>query len=339
MKRLYVGIDLHSNNNVTVVCDENDERVFERRLPNVLTSVLGKLEPYRDAIAGVVVESTFNWYWLVDGLMEAGYRTHLANTAAVQQYEGLKYSDDSTDAGWLARLLRLGLLPEGYVYPKEQRSVRDLLRKRGHLVRQRTANMLSIQNLVSRNTGMMLNGNRIKRLTEQDVDKMLAEEDLALAVKSTLAVIGCLKTQIVSLERTVKDRVRLREEYTGLLTVSGIGTILALTIMLETGEIGRFAQVGNYASYCRCVGSTRISNGKRKGSGNRKNGNRYLAWAFVEAANFAIRYDQRIKRYYQRKMARTSVVVARKAVAHKLARACFYILRDQVPFDVNKAFA
>ena len=339
MDRLYVGIDLHANNNVTVVCDENDRIVFGRRLPNVLASVLGKLEPYRDAIAGVVVESTFNWYWLVDGLMEAGYRVHLANTAGIQQYTGLKYTDDNTDARWLARLLRLGLLPEGYVYPKQERAVRDLVRKRSQLVRQRTANILSIQNLVSRNTGVMLNVTRIKRLLDQDVERMLPTEDIALAVKSNLAVIGCLKEQIHILETTIKGRVRLRDEYKGLLTVSGIGMVLALTIMLETGQIGRFGQVGNYASYCRCVGSTRISNNKRKGSGNKKNGNKYLAWAFVEAANFAIRYDRKINRYYQRKMARTSPVVARKAIAHKLARACFYILRDQVPFDVNKAFA
>jgi len=100
----------------------------------------------------------------------------------------------------------------------------------------------------------------------------------------------------------------------------------------------RFTQVGHYASYCRCVGSERISNGKRKGRGNTKNGNRYLAWAFVEAANFAVRYNPKIKRYYQRKCARSNGIVAIKTVAHKLARACYYILRDRVPFDVNKAF-
>jgi len=86
--------------------------------------------------------------------------------------------------------------------------------------------------------------------------------------------------------------------------------VLGLTIMLETGEIGRFAQVGHYASYCRCVGSERPSNGKRKGRGNTKNGNRYLAWAHVEAANFAVRYNAAIKRYYQRKRARTNGIVA-----------------------------
>ena len=110
------------------------------------------------------------------------------------------------------------------------------------------------------------------------------------------------------------------------------------TVTMETGEIARFAKVGNYASYCRCVGSERVSNGKRKGRGNTKNGNRYLAWAYIEAANFAVRFNPQIKRYYQRKRARNNGIVAIKTVAHKLARACYYILRDQVAFDVNKAF-
>jgi len=120
-----------------------------------------------------VVESTYNWYWLVDGLMEAGYRLHLANTAAIVQYEGLKYTNDDSDACWLAKLLRLELLPEGYIYPKEERATRDLLRKRSQLVRQRTANLLSVQNLLARNLGYSLSANAIKRLSTEEVDKLL----------------------------------------------------------------------------------------------------------------------------------------------------------------------
>ena len=136
----------------------------------------------------------------------------------------------------------------------------------------------------------------------------------------------------------MKSRIRLRPGFRPLLTVNGIGEILALTIMLETGDIHRFARVGHYASYCRCVGSEKLSNGKKKGKGNTKNGNRYLAWAYMEAANFAVRFSPQIRRYYQRKRAKTNAMVAIKTVAHKLARACYYILRDQVPFNVDKAF-
>jgi transposase len=337
--KLYGGIDLHSNNCVVVLLDEADAVAYRRRLPNNLTVVLGELAPFADAIDGLVVESTYNWYWLVDGLMEAGYRVHLANTAAIVQYSGLKYADDDSDARWLAKLLRLGLLPEGYIYPKGERAVRDLLRKRSQLVHQHTANLQSIQNLLARDLGHSLSANQIRRLTYDEINRLLPDIDLALAVQSTLAVMRTQEEVIALLEKAVKTKVRLRPTFKPLLTVSGIGEILGLTILLETGDIARFAQAGNYASYCRCVGSAHLSNGKRKGQGNTKNGNQYLAWAFIEAANFAVRYNPRIKRYYQRKRARTNGLIAIKTVAHKLARACFYILRDRVTFDVSKAFA
>ena len=207
------------------------------------------------------------------------------------------------------------------------------------MVRQRTINLLSMQNLITRNTGSSLKGNRIKTLDAQQVDELLANPDLALAVKANLALMNCADEQIDLLERTVSERIKLRAEFSFLKTVPGIGQILALTIMLESGEIKRFPSVGDFASYCRCVGSQKLSNGKKKGSGNTKNGNKYLAWAFVEAANFAIRYSARIKCFYQRKKAKSHGVVAIKAVAHKLCRACYYIMKDQVPFDVTKAFA
>jgi transposase len=132
--KLYGAIDLHSNNNVTVLTDETDKVVYQKRLTNDLPLILEQLSPYAPSIEGIVVESTYNWYWLVDGLIEKGHRVHLANTAAIQQYEGLKYTDDDSDARWLAHLFRLGVLPEGYTYPKEERAVRDLLRKRSQLV-------------------------------------------------------------------------------------------------------------------------------------------------------------------------------------------------------------
>jgi len=337
--KLYGAIDLHSNNNVTVLTDEQDKVVYQKCLTNDLPLILEQLSPYAPSIEGIVVESTYNWYWLVDGLMEQGHGVHLANTAAIQQYEGLKYTDDDSDARWLAHLFRLGVLPEGYIYPKEERAVRDLLRKRSQLVRQKTANLLSIQNLYSRNTGSSISANRIKQLNSEKVDAQFPNVDLALAVKANLTVIRSLETEIAILERIVKERVKLRAAYRYLLSVSGIGQILALTIMLETGDIRRFRKVGNFASYCRCVGSEKLSNGKRKGSGNTKNGNKYLSWAFVEAANFAIRFEPLIARYYQRKKSKTHRVVAIKTVAHKLARACYHVMRDEVPFDVIRAFA
>jgi transposase len=141
--KLYGGIDLHSNNNVMAIVDERDRVVYQKRLPNDLDTILKRLAPYQSELEGLVVESTYNWYWLVDGLMEAGFTVHLANPAAITQYEGIKYTDDDSDACLLAHLLRLGILPEGYIYPKEERPVRDLLRKRAQLVRQKVRQILS----------------------------------------------------------------------------------------------------------------------------------------------------------------------------------------------------
>ena len=151
-------------------------------------------------------------------------------------------------------------------------------------------------------------------------------------------MVKSLQEGIKTIEKSVFNQMKLRPEFKQLLTVNGIGKILGLTIMLETGAISRFHKVGNYASYCRCVKSERLSNGKKKGENNRKNGNKYLAWAYIEAANFAIRYDDKIKSFYQKKKAKTNGIIATKAVAHKLARACYHIIKTQVPFNVNQAF-
>ena len=337
---LYGGIDLHANNSVIVLLNEQDVMSYQKRLPNDLPTILGQLAPYRTEIKGLVVESTYNWYWLVDGLMEADYRVHLANPAAIQQYNGLKSTDDLSDARWLAHLLRLGVVPEGYIYPKAARAVRDVLRKRAHLVRQHTANVLSVQNIMTRNTGARFSGKRIQELTKQDLTTLLTDETQVCAVTSSLVVLDCLRQQIKTLEKIVHKRLHSTSSYEQLLTVPGIGPILAQTITLETGAISRFPTVGNYVSYCRCVDSQKISNGKRKGTGNVKNGNPYLAWAYMEAAQFALRFQPAAQRFYQRKLAksRNNTVLARKAVAHKLARACYYLMRDLVPYEATKAF-
>src|SRR6202049_4379310 len=168
----FSGIDLHSNNSVVVVSDEEDRIVYQKRLPNNLEQIRAALAPYRDELAGVVVESTYNWYFLVDGLMDAGYRVHLANTTAIKKYEGLKYSGDEADAAYLAKLLRLGLLPEGYIYPREARGARDLCRKRMQLVQYRTAQVLSIENILASQSGTRLTSTKVQRLTDGQIEAL-----------------------------------------------------------------------------------------------------------------------------------------------------------------------
>jgi transposase len=338
--RLYTGFDLHSSNSYVGIIDENGKRAFNRKLPNDPGIILDALQPFRNDITDIAVESTYNWYWLVDLLMAEGYRVHLANPSAIQKYTGLKYSDDRHDAFWLAEMMRLGILPEGYIYPKEDRPIRDLLRKRSHLVRLRTSLIISLQNIVSRNNGIKLKVGDVKALKTDRVAPLLADnEDLALAGKVSKETIDFLTLKIKAIERVVEGKVKLREPYDRLLDVPGIGKILALTIMLETGPISRFDKVGNFVSYCRKVSSKWVSNDKAKGKGNKKSGNKYLAWAFSEAAEFARRLHDESRTYYNRKMQKTNFMTAHNALAHKLARAAYYVMRDDVPFLSKKLFA
>ncbi len=337
--RLYTAFDLHSNNSYLGIIDETGKRVFKRKMSNDPAVIIEALKPFRDNIAGIAVESTYNWYWLVDLLMAEGYTVHLANPAEIQKYTGLKYADDQHDAFWLTEMLRLGILPEGYIYPKEDRPIRDLLRKRGHLVRLRTSLIISLQNIISRNNGVQLKAGDIKALNTDRVAPFLERnDDLALAGKVSKESIDFLTRKIKEVETVVESKTELKEPYDRLLTEPGIGKILGLTVMLETGPISRFVKVGNYVSYCRKVSSKWISNEKKKGKGNKKSGNKYLAWAFSEAAEIARRYDDNARAYFNRKAQQTNRMVAHNALAHKLARAAYYIMRDGVSFMPGKCF-
>jgi transposase len=337
--KLYAGLDLHSSNTYLGIRDEDGKRIFKKKLLNDRDLILDTLKPYKDQIIGIVVESTYNWYWLVDALQTEGYKVHLANPTAIKKYAGLKYADDQHDAFWLAELLQLGILPEGYIYPKEDRPIRDLLRKRMHLVKLRTSLIVSLQNILSRNNSLKLKTYDIKSLTEDRVAPYLVgNEDLALAGTISKESIDFLTREINKLETIIETRVKLKPPYVKLQSVFGVGKILALTIMLETGPISRFQKVGNYVSYCRKVSSKWLSNDKVKGKGNKRSGNKYLAWAYSEAAEAARRRYTQAKTYYNRKMQKTNFMVAHNALAHKLARAAYYVMRDDVVFQPEKIF-
>jgi len=306
--KAYAGIDLHSSNNYIGIINQEDQRVYQKRLPNQVEHILEALEPFKESMEGVVVESTYNWYWLIDGLQKHGYKLHLANPSAIKQYEGLKHTDDKWDSFWLAHMLRLNILPEGYIYPKKERPVRDILRRRLLFVRHRTAHILSLQSSITRNLGYKMSARDIKKLDSCDADKLFEDPFLILAARNTISTIRFLKTRITEIEKAVKAHIQLTPEFRYLLTIPGIGDILGLTIMLEVGDISRFPKVGNYSSYCRCVKAERLSNTKKKGEGNRKNGNKYLSWAYVEAANFFRRYCPKADAFYQHKKLKRMVL-------------------------------
>jgi transposase len=332
------GIDLHSNNLFCAIVDMDGKRVFERKLPCDLETVMRALKPFKKRLETIAVESTYNWYWLVDGLQEHGYPVVLANPAAMQQYDGLKHADDKSDGFFLAEMLRLNILPTGHICDRKVRPVRDLLRRRMGLVHKRTSLILSIKSLHTRMTGQDLGTGRIKALKIEEAEKLFEHPADRLITCLDLQLVEQLGRSIKAIEAMILARVKSLPDYQVLQTMPGVGKILGMTITLETVDPKRFASPGDYASYCRCVDSRRLSNGKKKGENNGKCGNKYLAWAFVEAANFAQRHDAACRRFYDRKKAQVNGIVATKALACKLAKAAWHMMSQNTDYDAGRMF-
>lgn len=338
MKKIVAGIDLHSNNAMIGLIEEDGRRLMHKKLECHLPGILEFLDPYKKRLKEVAVESTYNWYWLVDGLMDKGYPVVLANPAKIDQYSGIKHADDKSDAFFLAELSRLGILPTGHVYDAELRPVRDLLRRRMSLVHQRTALMLSFKSLYTRTTGQSMQLNRLKQMSVKEATELYEHPANQLISQVHKEHIESLDKSINRIEKAVAKTARELPYYPKLKTMPGVGIILGLTITMEVGDIGRFADPGHFASYCRTVDSKRMSNGKKKGDNNQKCGNRYLAWAFVEAAHFARRSDDLCRRWYDRKASKTKTVIATKALACKLAKAAWHVMAENSDYDAKRVF-
>jgi transposase len=337
-KAVMAGIDLHSNNVMIGIVDQDGQRLKHQRVGCRLAEAVGVLAPFKRRLQSVAVESTYNWYWLVDGLRARGYPVVLANPAGMEQYSGIKHADDKNDAYFLADLQRLKILPTGYIYDPALRPVRDLLRRRLLLVRQRSALMISFKSLYTRTTGQALSLNRLKGMEVSEAAGLYKHPANQLIAQVQKEHMDRLGQSITRLEKAVLLAARELPGYETLQTVPGVGRILGMTIAMEVGEISRFASAGNFASYCRAVAAARTSNEKGKGQNNRKCGNKYLGWAFVEAANFAKRYDEACRQWFDRKAAKTSPVIATKALACKLAKAAWHVMAERVDYDPQRVF-
>lgn len=337
-KAVMAGIDLHSNNVMIGLVDQDGRRLKHQKLDCELKQVDGFLKPFKRRLKSIAVESTYNWYWLVDGLRALGYPVVLANPAQIDQYSGLKHADDQSDAYFLAELQRLDILPTGHIYDPVLRPVRDLLRRRLSLVHQRTALLLSFKSLYTRTTGQAMSLSRLKSLAVAEAKTLYEHPANQLIATVQKEHIEQLDGSIARLEKAVLGSARELPCYDRLQTLPGVGRILAMTITMEAGEMERFPTPGDFASYCRTVDSKRMSNGKKKGDNNQKCGNRYLAWAFVEAANFAKRYDAPCRKWFDRKAAKAGTVVATKALACKLAKAAWHVATGVTDYDPRRMF-
>ena len=341
MRTYYCGIDLHARFSVLAIIDDQGGKVDEAKLNNDLPSILDFLAPYGPDLH-IAIESTINWYWLVDGLQEKGYDVHLGHTLGLYMITGAKIKTDRRDAFKLARYLRLGEFPEAYIYPKEKRSLRDFLRRRIGLVQARAGCYQSLRvQLMRYNLGTM-DTHRLKQVDGEEVDQLPLPLETKDYCQMLLERIELLSTHIVYMDDYLKAVTLEDPCFQHLLTIPGVGYTLALTIYYEIGSIERFAGARPFASYCRLIPSLSQSADKsRRGSGS-KQGNHYLKWAFTQAANIAVRYYPPCKKFRDKQASRRSIsaatMVANCILAHKLATATFHILKEEKPFAMKKLF-
>jgi len=334
---LYAGADLHGNNVVLAVIDEEGTTVFRRRVKGNIKAVNAALDPYWDRIKVLGVESTFNWYWFVDGLRDQGRNVKLGNPAKMEQYNGIKVTNDLTDAEWLAEQLRLKIFPECYIYPKKLRTVRDALRGRQLFVRRRTQVLLSFQGLIERYGMKSPSAYNAAKWKNSDVHDLGLEPFVELKLEALLSSIHHSDMLAKRIEKQVLKTIKATDQYKLIQQVPGIGIVLGMFIALESGDFKRFASAGRFASYCRTVKSTRTSNNKSKGKNNAKNGNKFLSWAFIEAATAAARSYPEINSWYERKKRRRNTSVAKKALACKLAKSVWHVMNGK-DFDMKLMF-
>jgi transposase len=337
----YCGVDLHAKTLFVNVLDDKGATRLEREIPASPAAFLGAVEPFREGLV-VGCECMFAWYWLADLCEREQIPFVLGHALAMKAIHGGKAKNDRLDAAKIAGLLKGGFFPMAYVYPKDKRETRDLLRRRSFFVRQRAQLIAHIQNTNSQYNlppfpkKLTYKGNR-----SGDIADRFEHPSTQLAVTADLALIENYDTQIAALETHLVKSAKVDDPATfGFLrTVPGIGPILGLTMLYEINSIRRFAGVGNFLSYARLVACTHESAGKVKGVGGRKIGNAHLKWAFSEAASLMLRSFAPAKSWMQRQSKKRGAKKAHAILEAKIGRAVYHLWKKQVAFDGKKFLA
>jgi transposase len=337
----YCGIDLSARDSHLCVLDENLSIHLQQKAANHLPLIAHLLAPFKPDLK-IVVESTFNWYWLVDGLRLFGFDVSLAHTLGLAMITQAKVKTDRRDAFTLAKLLRAGVIPIAYIYPPSTRPVRDLLRRRMHLVALRAQEYGTLRQLLLREGILESSRNEIKLAQEQDLQVWLNHPLLVMSASQQLERIDLLSRQIQELEQQILDLTRDNADYKRLLMIAGIGKILALTILYEVGEITRFNNARQFSSYCRLVPGVAQSGSVSRRGRSSKQGNAYLKSAFNQAAVAAVRSYSVIRRCFERHLKRhrgsARKLVAYNVIAHKLAQAVYVVLSQGVEYREELLF-
>jgi transposase len=333
----YCGIDLHARTMYVCILDQGGETLLHRNMQATPEALLKAIAPYRDQIV-MAAECMFTWYWLADFCAEQSIPFVLGHALYMKAIHGGKAKNDKIDAHKIAVLLRGGMLPQAYVYPAEMRATRDLLRRRMHLARKRGELLAHVQNTNSQ-YNLPAIGKKIAYKTNRDgVAERFADPAVHKSIDVDLALIGSYDELLRDVELTLVNTAKHHDANTLYLlqTVPGIGKILSLVLLYEIHQIDRFPRVQDFASYCRLVKCAKESAGKRSGTSGTKIGNAHLKWAFSEAAVLFLRDNPAGQKYLARLEKKHSKGKALTILAHKLARAVYYMLKHKTAFDMHK---
>jgi transposase len=320
-----------------VVLDADGNTAFSRDLPAAPQPFLRAVEPFRDGLL-VACECMHCWYWLADTCRDERIAFVLGHAGAMKAVHGQKTKCDRKDAEALARLLRGGNFPPAYAYPKERRGLRDLLRARLRLVRQR-AHLYGHVHTARRQANLPPVSSDVKYQSKRDgCTADIADPFVRRRVETHLTLLEPLDTAIRRLEKEIVDAADqlFPAELAVLQSTPGVGQVLSLTILLEIDTIDRFDTRQQFCSYARLCGAVQTSDNKRTGAGNRKAGNAWLKWAFSEAAVLSAQKDERIGGLLNRLASKLGKAKAYSALAHKLGRAFYHLLHTKEVFDVNR---
>ena len=335
--RFYAGVDLHARSLYLVVLDRDGQARFGRNLPAAPEPFLRAVQPFRDGLL-VACECVHCWYWLADTCRDHHIPFVLGHAWSMKAVHGCKSKCDRKDAEAIARLLKGGNFPPAYAYPRERRGLRDLLRARLRLVRQR-AELYGHVHTARRQANLPPVSSDVKYKSKRGaITADIADPFVRRRVETDLALLAPLDTAIRQLEADIEGAAKEHypTELAVLQSAPGVGLVLSLTILLETDTIARFDTRQQYCSYARLCGAVQTSDNKRTGEGNRKAGNAWLKWAFSEAAVLSAQKDGRIGALLQRLASRLGKAKALSALAHKLGRAFYHMLHTKEVFDIDR---
>ena len=333
----YCGVDLHARSMFICIIDSQGNTIAHKNIPTDPECFLKAIAPYREDIV-VAVECIFTWYWLADLCSEHNIPFVLGHALYMKAIHGGKAKNDKIDSHKIATLLRGGMIPMAYVYPRNMRSTRDLLRRRMHLMRKRAELLAHIQNTNSQYNLPEFGKKIAYKANRTGITEHFSDASVQKSMGVNLALIDFYDQLLTDLELYITRLAKVHDSNSFYLlrSVPGIGKILSLSILYEIYDIERFPRVQDFASYCRLVKCARESAGKRYGTSGKKIGNAHLKWAFSEAAVLFLRQNPRGKIYFSRLERKHGKGKALSVLAHKLARTVYFMLRRKEAFDINK---